>query len=197
MIELRLISPDGILEIPDQPHKIGDKVKVISGLFKGDEGTVTKLVPARERVKVLFEILGRPTEVEINEDEVDFPSAHPYRYWLNLPNIQRDLFKLALHLRQKAKCGSLPAHLSYLGFSQLYEIQKIDDSSSIIVFVKCPLILHYSGSPFSRSNTMCRTSSDGKPTNFFIKVRYISMRKLAHHQNLLVKASEKQESLIY
>jgi transcriptional antiterminator RfaH len=77
MIALRLISPDGVLEIPDQPHKIGDKVKVISGLFKGDQGTVTQLVPAKERVKVLFEILGRPTEVEISEDEVDFPSAHP------------------------------------------------------------------------------------------------------------------------
>ena len=59
------------------PVQIGDKVKVIAGLFKGDEGTVSKLVPARERVKVLFEILGRPTEVEISEDEVDFPSAHP------------------------------------------------------------------------------------------------------------------------
>ena len=58
MIELRLLSPDGILEIPDQPHKIGDKIKVISGLFKGDQGVVTKLIPARERVRVLFEILG-------------------------------------------------------------------------------------------------------------------------------------------
>ena len=77
MIELRLLSPDGILEIPDQPHKIGDKIKVISGLFKGDQGVVTKLIPARERVRVLFEILGRPTEVEIDEQEVDFPSAHP------------------------------------------------------------------------------------------------------------------------
>ena len=38
---------------------------------------VTKLIPARERVRVLFEILGRPTEVEIDEQEVDFPSAHP------------------------------------------------------------------------------------------------------------------------
>ena len=77
MIELRLISPDGILEIPDLPHRVGDKVKVISGLFRGDEGTVTQLVPARERVKILFEILGRPTEVEIAEDIVDFPRSHP------------------------------------------------------------------------------------------------------------------------
>jgi transcriptional antiterminator RfaH len=77
MIELRLISPDGILEIPDQPHKIGDKVKAIAGLFKGDEGTVTQLVSAKERVRVLFEILGRETEVEIDESLLDFPSAHP------------------------------------------------------------------------------------------------------------------------
>ena len=77
MIELRLISPDGLLEIPDQPHKVGDKVKVISGLFAGGEGTVTQLVPARERIKILFEILGQPREVEIDENLVDFPSAHP------------------------------------------------------------------------------------------------------------------------
>ena len=30
MLELRLISPDGILEIPDKPHRIGDKVKAIA-----------------------------------------------------------------------------------------------------------------------------------------------------------------------
>ena len=77
LIALRLLSPDGIVEIPDQPHKIGDNIKVISGIFKGDQGVVTHLIPARERVRVLFEILGRQTEVEIDEHEVDFPSAHP------------------------------------------------------------------------------------------------------------------------
>ena len=49
MMELRLISPNGILEIPDKPHCVGDKVKVIAGLFKGDEGIVTQLIPAKER----------------------------------------------------------------------------------------------------------------------------------------------------
>ena len=77
MKELNLLSPDGVLEIPDQPHKIGDKVTALSGLFRGDNGTVTQLIPARERVKVLFEILGRLTEVEIDEKLIDFPSAHP------------------------------------------------------------------------------------------------------------------------
>ena len=60
MIELRLLSPDGIVEIPDQPHKIGDSIKVISGLFKGDQGVVTQLIPARERVRVLLKFLVVP-----------------------------------------------------------------------------------------------------------------------------------------
>ncbi len=77
MIELRLLSEDGILEIPDKPHQVGNKGKIISGLFKGGEGKVSQLVPARERVKVLFEILGQPTEVEIDENLLDFPSVHP------------------------------------------------------------------------------------------------------------------------
>ena len=77
MIELRLVSPDGIVEIPDHPHKVGDGVQIIAGLFKGGEGKVTQLIPARERVKVLFEILGQPTEMEIDENSLDFPGAHP------------------------------------------------------------------------------------------------------------------------
>ena len=77
MTELKLISPDGIVEIPDQPHKVGDNVKIINGLFRGGKGKVTQLIPARDRVKVLFEILGQPTEIEIDEESLDFPSAHP------------------------------------------------------------------------------------------------------------------------
>ena len=79
MIELRLMSPDGVLEIPDQPHRIGDKVTAISGLFIGDEGKVTQLIPSRQRIKVLFVILGRDTEIEIDENEVEFPSDHPIK----------------------------------------------------------------------------------------------------------------------
>ena len=77
MVELRKLSPDGLLEIPDKPHQIGDKVKAIAGLFKGDTGNVTQLIPSRQRIKVLFEILGRDTEIELNEHEVEFPTAHP------------------------------------------------------------------------------------------------------------------------
>ena len=77
MIELKFLTSNGVLEIPDKPRRIGDKVKVISGLFKGGEGDITQLIPSRERIRLLLEILGRSTEVEIGEDQIDFPSAHP------------------------------------------------------------------------------------------------------------------------
>ena len=73
------ITVDGVLEIPDRPHQVGDQVTIIAGLFKGGSGKVICLVSARERVKVLFEFLGRSTEVEIDEDSLDFPKAHPMK----------------------------------------------------------------------------------------------------------------------
>ncbi len=75
--DLKGITNGGILKIPDLPHQVGDKVTIIAGLFKGASGKVTRLVSARERVKVLFEFLGRETEAEIDEDSLDFPKAHP------------------------------------------------------------------------------------------------------------------------
>ena len=78
MIELKSLTSNGVLEIPDKPRRIGDKVKVISGLFKGGEGDITQLIPSRERIRLLLEILGKAlTEVEESEDQIDFPSAHP------------------------------------------------------------------------------------------------------------------------
>ena len=77
MVELHRLSPSGILEVPDKPHEVGDEVKAIAGLFKGDKGNVTQLIPSRQRIKVLFEILGRDTEIEIGEEDVEFPSDHP------------------------------------------------------------------------------------------------------------------------
>ena len=64
MIELRLLSHDGIFEIPDQPHKVGDNIKIITGLFKGDKGVVTKLIPARERVRYFSKFLAVPRKLK-------------------------------------------------------------------------------------------------------------------------------------
>ena len=75
--ELNAIGTDGVLDVVDLPHAIGDEVQIVSGLFRGGEGKIVRLAPARERIKVLFEILGRETEVEISEEDIDFPSSNP------------------------------------------------------------------------------------------------------------------------
>lgn len=43
----------------------GDDVEIVEGPFRGQTGVVTRLLPARERVKVLLEVLGGATEVDL------------------------------------------------------------------------------------------------------------------------------------
>jgi transcription antitermination factor NusG len=49
----------------DSSIKIGDAVEIIEGPFRGLEVLVTQVLPAKERVRVLFEFLGRSIEMEI------------------------------------------------------------------------------------------------------------------------------------
>lgn len=58
------LGPESIHTIPTlvQP---GDAVEVIAGAFRGLQAVVTHVLPARERVRVLLEFLGRQTSVEM------------------------------------------------------------------------------------------------------------------------------------
>lgn len=75
--ELTAISDEGVLPIPSARPEVGQSVKVLHGLFEGKEGTVIKLVPEKQRIHVLFEILGAISKVEVEEDFVDAGDAHP------------------------------------------------------------------------------------------------------------------------
>jgi len=44
--------------------RIGEPVKIAEGPFQGIEALVTNLLPAKERVRVLFKFLGRPLEAD-------------------------------------------------------------------------------------------------------------------------------------
>jgi transcriptional antiterminator RfaH len=44
----------------------GDDVEIVEGPFRGQNGVVKQLLPARERVKVLLEVLGGATEVDLS-----------------------------------------------------------------------------------------------------------------------------------
>ena len=54
----------------DSSPKIGQPVQFIEGPFQGLEVVVTQLLPARERIRVLLEFLGRPVEMEVSAAKV-------------------------------------------------------------------------------------------------------------------------------
>jgi transcriptional antiterminator RfaH len=54
----------------DPEIKAGQSVRIAEGPFQGLEAVVTSLIPARERVKVLLDFLGRPVETEVSLPKV-------------------------------------------------------------------------------------------------------------------------------
>jgi transcriptional antiterminator RfaH len=59
--EVRLVEPS---------LRVGDEVEVAAGSFAGFRGIVTRIMPARDRVSVLLDFLGRQTTVEVPLDGV-------------------------------------------------------------------------------------------------------------------------------
>jgi transcriptional antiterminator RfaH len=54
----------------DSSLKIGQPVQLIEGPFQGLEVVVTQLLPARERIRVLLDFLGRSLEMEVPAEKV-------------------------------------------------------------------------------------------------------------------------------
>jgi transcriptional antiterminator RfaH len=54
----------------DPEMKVGDAVQITAGAFQGLEAVVTQLMPGKERVKVLFEFLGRQTVAEVESGKL-------------------------------------------------------------------------------------------------------------------------------
>jgi transcriptional antiterminator RfaH len=54
----------------DSSLKIGQPVQFIEGPFQGLEVVVTQLLPAKERIRVLLEFLGRSLEMEVPAEKV-------------------------------------------------------------------------------------------------------------------------------
>ena len=48
----------------------GDSVKIVHGPMQGLMAVVSRVMPARERVSVLMEFLGRPTEIEVSANSL-------------------------------------------------------------------------------------------------------------------------------
>ena len=50
--------------------KIGQSVEIVEGPFQGLEVVVTHLIPAKDRIRVLFDFLGRCVEMEVSTAKV-------------------------------------------------------------------------------------------------------------------------------
>lgn len=63
--ELRqAVKDEETIEIPSTVG-VGEEVNVVDGPFRGLRAVVTRVLPARERVAVLLEVLGMEREVEV------------------------------------------------------------------------------------------------------------------------------------
>jgi transcription antitermination factor NusG len=67
---LRETSGDEEVIVINPQLRIGDSVQVTEGVFNGLEAVITQLLPAKDRVKILLDFLGRPVEAEIQVPKV-------------------------------------------------------------------------------------------------------------------------------
>ena len=58
----------GVTEVKELSYTLarGDEVKIVNGAFSGLEAVVTQVLPAKERVRVLMDFLGRQMEAEVH-----------------------------------------------------------------------------------------------------------------------------------
>ena len=75
--ELKSITDQGFLQMPSRKPSIGQSVRILHGLFDGNEATVARLIPEKKRIEVLLEILGSPCLVRVDEELVDAGAIHP------------------------------------------------------------------------------------------------------------------------
>jgi transcriptional antiterminator RfaH len=67
------------LRLIDEALQPGDLVRIAGGPMHGLEALVTRIMPARERVAVLLDFLGRQTMVELNRCQVTFADGEGHR----------------------------------------------------------------------------------------------------------------------
>lgn len=70
------VGPKEIKEINYEPLR-GDNVKVADGILAGLEAVVTQVLPARTRVKVLLDFLGRKVAAELERSSILLQGVHP------------------------------------------------------------------------------------------------------------------------
>jgi len=68
--ELRRVFGRDQLHVISTEPKVGDNVQIAGGVFHGLRAVVTQVMPARERVTVLLDFLGRQTALELPQASI-------------------------------------------------------------------------------------------------------------------------------
>jgi transcriptional antiterminator RfaH len=70
------LTEENIMEISCKIME-GENVSIVQGPFSGIQALVTRLLPSRQRVAVLFELLGQEREIEVELDSLLLKKQHP------------------------------------------------------------------------------------------------------------------------
>ena len=75
----QLRAHTGESEVKELSYKLsqGDEVRILEGAFAGLEAVVVRVLPAKERVKILMDFLGRKIEAEVGHSSVLRYVLHP------------------------------------------------------------------------------------------------------------------------
>jgi len=68
--DLQASVPDGFIEAPDPSIETGAEIEVITGSLQGLNGQVIATLPAKNRIQVLLEFLGREITVDVQPDDI-------------------------------------------------------------------------------------------------------------------------------
>jgi transcriptional antiterminator RfaH len=76
----RCVEAQGDTAYQEAGLNSGDEVEIASGAFQGAQAVVVKVLPAKQRVQVLLEIMGRETALELSLHSIfceKTPGSHP------------------------------------------------------------------------------------------------------------------------
>jgi transcriptional antiterminator RfaH len=88
--ELRSLMGASDLHVLEDTLQPGDPVQLVGGAIDGLQAIVTRILPAKERVAVLLEFLGRQTPLELHRKNL---ISQRERYQARLPLMWRSLSK--------------------------------------------------------------------------------------------------------
>jgi len=76
---LQLRDHTDVAEVKELNYSLsqGDNVSIVEGAFVGLHAVITQVLPAKERVKILLDFLGRKIEAEVEHSSVLRQVAHP------------------------------------------------------------------------------------------------------------------------